>query len=98
MNNEKMRAEFEAICKSLGYHGMSFACWGEHQGCAGCDDYSDDQVAALYSFFKASRAALRVVLPERFKDVPSWDCYEGGFNGALGEAVDAIESTGVSGK
>jgi len=63
MSNEKMREEFEAICVSLGHSNLSFRCFGERQGCTGCDDYEDDRTSMLYDFFKASRAALCVELP-----------------------------------
>ena len=89
---EVRRAAFEAACTRLGYSDLSFKCWGEGQGCNGCNDYEDDRTSELYEFFSAALDSICIELPdERSGD----DDISFGYGLALADCRAAIEQTGL---
>lgn len=63
MSIEEQRARFEAYAKSKGHTNLR--CWGERQGCEGCNDYDDDFVSVMWEAWKAALDSVCVTLPEK---------------------------------
>ncbi|UNY40221.1 hypothetical protein KLEP174_gp46 [Pseudomonas phage vB_PcuM_ KLEP17-4] len=94
---ETRRELFQAACTRLGFSNLSFKCFGESQGCEGCNDYSDERTALYYEFFNAALDAVCIELPQ---DKPMSNNHEReaarlAHNDAVDNCRAAIESTNL---
>jgi hypothetical protein len=60
---EVRRAAFEAHM-NVNHPSISLRCYGEAQGCIGCNDYEDDMASAMYAAFNAALDAVEIQLPK----------------------------------
>ena len=59
---EVRRAAFE-LHMNVNHPSISLRCYGEAQGCTGCNDYEDDMASAMYAAFNAALDAVEIQLP-----------------------------------
>ena len=92
---EQTRRELFQKYMADNHPSIGIRCYGEAQGCTGCNDFEDDVASAMYGAFNAALDAVVIELPDSYADAPRYACYEGGWNDMRGETVDAIESTNL---
>lgn len=56
------RAAFE-LHMNANHPSISLRCYGEAQGCNGCNDYEDDMASAMYAAFNAALDCVVIELP-----------------------------------